>query len=245
MSRAQLNYFDNFALAYSRLFSEKKSGAAFSFSSRLNIASTLGTGRSGKFLDMAVGSGEVTKAVLMSGNFTYATLNDISPAMLELAKSKLESISGAHISWHQGDCFAFLQGLPAGEFDFLLCTGLIAHTVRLEELLGLLRRAVSPQGAILFQSTLAEHWGVRFHRMMIAKSYEKRFGYSISYQTTRKIKEAAYQQGLLVADLKRYCLFVPGLDKVAPVPNFYLETAFASLARKVGSEGLFLLVPAN
>lgn len=243
MSKAQHSYFEETAVSYSSLFSGKKTGAAVSFETRVEIAKELASGRTGRLLDCAVGSGEVTEAVMRSGNFSSALLNDFSPSMLELAKRRLGNLGIKDITWSEGDCFDFLRAVEPGSCDFLMCLGLIAHTGRLDELLGLLRRDVSAQGAVLFQSTLAEHWGVKFHRLMTAENYARRHGYAISYQTSGQVKQAARNAGFKIAEFRKYCLFIPGLDRLAPALSHWLERATRGIGRSIGSEGMFLLLP--
>lgn len=243
MSKAQQNYFEETAVSYSTLFSGKKTGAAVSFETRVEIAKEFAKGRTGRLLDCAVGSGEVTEAVIRAGSFSSALLNDFSPSMLELSKQRLGKLGMSDIQWSEGDCFEFLRSVEPASCDLVMCLGLIAHTGRLDELLSLLRCSVSAKGAVLFQSTLAEHLGVRFHRMMTAQNYARRHGYEISYQTSGQVREAACKAGFDVAEFRKYCLFLPGLDKVAPSLSHWVERVSRGPARLLGSEGLFLLLP--
>src|SRR6516225_5744899 len=86
-------YFSGHAQDYSQLFLRKRSGCNFNFRERLNLATAITMEISGNLLDCACGSGEITSAILSSGRFTRATIVDLSPRMLELAKERLRTES--------------------------------------------------------------------------------------------------------------------------------------------------------
>src|SRR5207249_8890855 len=84
-------YFDKLAPIHKRQFAQSGSGASFYFQTRLKLACELAGASTGRLLDCAAGSGEITCALVKSGRFSHATIVDISPAMLQSAKELLTS----------------------------------------------------------------------------------------------------------------------------------------------------------
>ena len=84
-------YFDKLPETHKRQFKERASGANFNFQQRLALACELGGASSGRLLDCAAGTGEITCALLKSNRFNRATIVDVSPAMLQSAKDLLTS----------------------------------------------------------------------------------------------------------------------------------------------------------
>src|SRR6266536_1737119 len=136
-------YFDKLPETHKRQFEERASGANFNFQQRLTLACELGGASSGRLLDCAAGTGEITCALLKSGKFNHATVVDVSPAMLQRTKDLLTShIKNAELEFVQSDVFNFKPS--DSRFDLILCLGLIAHTGRLDILLQNFRSMVSP-----------------------------------------------------------------------------------------------------
>ena len=194
-------------------------------------------------MDCAVGSGEVALACAQSGSFHNVILNDFSPAMFELANNRFSAGFNFECIWHQEDCFNLLRERSSGSVDVLLCLGLVAHTGRLDELLVLLSRALSPEGVLIFQSTLSNHWGIRLQRLLTSKRYKERHGYSISYQSESDVLESALNAGLVLQSIDRFCVFLPGLDKVSRRLGYYSELLLEPLSSYLGSEALFVFSP--
>src|SRR5262249_26733614 len=84
-------YFDRLPETHKRQFEERASGANFNFQRRLTLTCELGSTSSGRLLDCAAGTGEITCALLQSGGFNHATVVDVSSAMLRTAKELLTS----------------------------------------------------------------------------------------------------------------------------------------------------------
>jgi glycosyltransferase involved in cell wall biosynthesis len=82
-------YFDKHAETHKRQFVGSGSGASFYFQKRLILACELAGASTGRLLDGAAGSAEITCALLKSRRFSHATIVDISPAMLQ-SKSAYE-----------------------------------------------------------------------------------------------------------------------------------------------------------
>ena len=172
-------YFDKLPETHKRQFEERASGANFNFQQRLTLACELGGASSGRLLDCAAGTGEITCALLKSGRFNHATVVDVSPAMLQSAKDLLTSqIKNTELEFVHSDVFNFKPS--ASRFDLILCLGLIAHTGRLDTLLPHLRSMLTSGGQIILQTTLADHFGTRVVRALTSRSELARRGYRIS-----------------------------------------------------------------
>ena len=169
-------YFDKLPETHKRQFEERASGANFNFQQRLTLACELGGASSGRLLDCAAGTGEITCALLKSGRFNHATVVDVSPAMLQSAKDLLTSqIKNAELEFVQSDVFNFKPS--DSRFDLILCLGLIAHTGRLDILLPHLKSMLTPGGRIILQTTLTDHLGTRIVRALTSRSELARRGY--------------------------------------------------------------------
>ena len=241
MTQPVKEFFDHSAESYARLFQGDRSGANHCFQTRRERAHGLAKGFQGSCLDCAVGSGEVAAAVLSGGKFDHATMVDISPNMLGLAKDGLAEVAPESCEWVNADTFKFLESAVEGSYDFAICAGLIAHTGRAGELLKLLRKVIRPGGAMLLHSTLSNHWGTWIHRKLTARRYFRNHGYWIHYYPLRELQKLAGEAGFTVDKIERYCFGMPFGDKLSPHLNYRLERLMSNWACQHGSEAIFLL----
>jgi len=233
-------YFDKLPETHKRQFEEQSSGANFNFQQRLTLARELGGGSSGRLLDCAAGTGEITCALLKSGRFNHATIVDISPAMLQSAKDLLTpQIKKAKLEFVQSDVFNFKPS--DSRFDLILCLGLIAHTGRLDILLPHLKSMLTPGGRIILQTTLTDHWGTRIVRALTSRTELARRGYRISWFSQRNISDACDRAGLRILDTRRHTLGLPFGDRLWPWANFQLETQLENWASRHGTDAIYLL----
>src|SRR6476660_6221540 len=182
-------YFDKLPETHKRQFEERASGANFNFQQRLALACELGGASSGRLLDCAAGTGEITCALLKSGKFNHATVIDVSPTMLQTAEDLLTSqIENAELEFVESDVFNFKPS--DSHFDLILCLGLIAHTVRLDIFLPHLKSMLMPGGRIILQTTLTDHLGTRVVRALTARGELARRGYRTSWFSQRNISAA-------------------------------------------------------
>jgi cyclopropane fatty-acyl-phospholipid synthase-like methyltransferase len=239
MNDAVKQLFDKSVETYSQHFHAQPSGKNFVFRKRLTVAAELASPYGGRFLDCAVGTGEITLAMLQAGHFEHATLVDLSPNMLEHTRRRVNAAAlPVRLHYQQADIFAHL---PTSEgHDFIACLGLVAHTGRLRELLHLLRAALRVEGALLLQSSLAEHWGTRTTRL-VGRWRQPQLGYAISYFTTDEILKAAAQAGFHVEKSVRYSAGLPFADKLWARANYWLEYAAERWSPLTGAEGVFVL----
>ena len=233
-------YFDKLPDTHKRQFEERASGANFNFQQRLALACELGGASSGRLLDCAAGTGEITCALLKSGKFNHATVVDVSQAMLKSAKDLLTSqIKNAKLEFVQSDVFNFKPS--DSHFDLVLCLGLIAHTGRLDVLLQHLKSMLTPNGRIILQTTLTDHPGTRIVRALTSRSELARRGYRISWFCQRDISDACDRAGLRILETRRQTLGIPFGDRLWPWANFQLETRLQEWAKRHGADAIYLL----
>jgi ubiquinone/menaquinone biosynthesis C-methylase UbiE len=233
-------YFDKLPETHKRQFKQRASGANFNFQQRLVLACELAGASSGRLLDCAGGTGEITCALLKSGRFNHASVVDVSPAMLRSAKDLLTSqIKKAELEFVQSDVFTFKSS--DSRFDLILCLGLIAHTGRLDILLPHLKSMLAPAGRIILQTTLTDHLGTRIVRALTSRSELARRGYRISWFSQGNIAAACDRAGLRVLARRRHSFGVPFGDRLWPWANFHFESRLANWASSHGADALYLL----
>ena len=233
-------YFDKLPESHKRQFEERASGANFNFRQRLKLACELGGASSGRLLDCAAGTGEITCALLKSGRFNHATVVDVSPAMLQSARGLLTSqIKNVELEFIESDVFTFKP--TDSRVDAILCLGLIAHTGRLDILLPHLKSMLTPGGRIILQTTLTDHLGARIVRALTARSEVARRGYRLSWFSQRNISDACDRAGLRILETRRHSFGVPFGDRFWPWVNFQLETRLQKWARRHGADAIYLL----
>ncbi|MFZ1110075.1 MAG: class I SAM-dependent methyltransferase [Rhodomicrobium sp.] len=233
-------HFDRVSSNYARYFVNRKTGIHFCLQRRLELSRELAAGTSGRLLDCACGTGEITCALITGGQFDAATLNDISAAMQEKARALLAaeapSVSSRFV---QSDIFEFAPGDE--KFDFIMCLGLIAHTGRLEQLLDRLKWLLAPGGRILLQTTLANHPHTVVLRMLTSSYYRKRFGYQLAYYTHADIVDACARNGLRIARSRRYQVGFPLLHQLWAWGSFQVESRLQRWASRYGTEAIYLI----
>jgi ubiquinone/menaquinone biosynthesis C-methylase UbiE len=233
-------YFEKLPDTHKRQFQERASGTSFNFQQRLTLACELGGASSGRLLDCATGTGEITCALLKSGRFDHATVVDVSPAMLQSARELLTlQIENAEVEFVQSDIFRFKPS--DASFDLILCLGLIAHTGRLDILLPHLKSMLTPRGRIILQTTLTDHLGTRIVRALTSRSELARRGYRISWFSERNISDASDRAGLRIVATRRHSLGFPFGDRLWPWANFQLEKRLKEWASRHGADAIYLL----
>jgi ubiquinone/menaquinone biosynthesis C-methylase UbiE len=233
-------YFDKRAETHKRQFVGSGSGASFYFQKRLTLTCELAGTSTGRLLDCASGSGEITCALLKSGRFTHATIVDISPAMLQSAKELLTSqITNVELEFVHSDIFNFKPS--DSRFDLVLCLGLIAHIGRLDVLLPHLKSMLAPGERIILQTTLIEHVGARIVRALTARRELAQRGYRISWFSQRDIADACHAAGLRIVEMRRHSMGIPFGDRLWPWANLQLETRLQKWASRHGADAIYLL----
>jgi 2-polyprenyl-3-methyl-5-hydroxy-6-metoxy-1,4-benzoquinol methylase len=229
---------------YAGHFMESRTGTNHSFRKRLVIARKMTEGIRGNLLDVACGPGHITVAVFEDGCFRTATLIDISPEMLDKARSNFSRVSEKmelqNVDFTLANVFDYHDS-NGYKYDLILVLGLIAHTGRLDDLLGKLRSMLAPGGAILMQSTLLDHWGTKLVRLVTRERHFRTFGYRIHYYTMASIRDVCRRQGLRVDSHERFCTGFPFGDRMCERANHWIETRTEKWAARHGSEAMFLL----
>ena len=235
-------YFDKLPQTHKRQFTRSGSGASFNFQMRLRLACELAGGSTGRLLDCAAGTGEITYALLKSGRFSHATVVDVSQAMLQSARELLSAqITNAALDFVHSDVFDFNPS--SSGFDLILCLGLIAHVGRLEILLRHLKSMLTRRGRIILQTTLTDHVGTRVVREVTARRELAQRGYRISWFSQRDIANACDRTGLRVLEMRRHSLGIPFGDRLWPWANFQLEKRLQRWASRHGADAIYLLAP--
>ncbi len=233
-------YFEKLPQIHRRQFVQSASGASFCFQTRLKLTRELAGASAGRLLDCAAGTGEITCALLKSGRFSYATIVDISSAMLQSAKELLNSqITNTELEFVHSDVFNFKPS--DSRFDLILCLGLIAHVGRLDILLPHLKSMLTPGGRIILQTTLIDHVGARIVRAFTARRELAERGYRISWFSQRDIAEACHGAGLRILEMRRHSLGIPFGDRLWPWANFQLETRLQKWSSRHGADAIYLL----
>jgi SAM-dependent methyltransferase len=236
------DFFDGEACRYAEHFLPRKSGRAVVFKTRLALACELSRECSGRLLDCATGTGEISAAIYDSGRFCDATFVDISSEMLRQAQSRLSDCPGRNLRFVQADIFHYLTDLDRiAKFDLIVCLGLIAHTGRLEQLLRSVRARLADGGRFLMQTSLVDHWGNRLWRLLLDRRATRRHGYAFSYYTQDQIAEAVRRAQLTIFAVRRYGVGLPFLEKMAPRANYQIEVNFSSWASRNGAEAIYVL----
>ncbi len=209
-------YFDKLPETHKRQFEERASGANFNFQQRMKVAYELGDASSGRLLDCAAGTGEITAKDLLTSQ-----------------------IKNAELEFVQSDVFNFKPS--DSRFDLLLCLGLIAHTGRLDILLPRLKSMLPPGGRIILQTTLTDHLGTRMLRALTSRRELSKRGYRISWFSERDITVACRNAGLQILETRRTSLGIPFGDRLWPWANFQLERRLQKWASRHGADAIYLL----
>jgi 2-polyprenyl-3-methyl-5-hydroxy-6-metoxy-1,4-benzoquinol methylase len=184
-------------------------------------------------------------AILRSNRFSEATVVDLSPRMLEMArermKPELKQSENCKTEFVVSDVFALEVEPPLRQYDLVLCLGLIAHTGRFDELLAKLKGLVSPTGSILLQSSLQDHPGNKIVRALTETRYYKRHGYRVSYFRHEDIVRSVTKAGLAVSAARRFTFGFPFGDRLCARLNYGVERAMRKWSSSHGAEALYLL----
>lgn len=235
------HHFSSLLPSYKENFSQKNSGKSHQFRTRLSLVRSLLDRANGNLFDCACGTGEITASVLNSGDFSNVVVSDISKEMLISARNLISKNNNIeNIIFQNVDIFEYKK-TTGQKFDVILCLGLIAHTGRLEDLIRHLKSMLSTKGVILLQSSLVEHWGVKFERFIGAKSFTRKHGYEISYYTVSAIERVVKSSGMKIVKSKKYCFGFPFGDRIFGIGNYWLEKFSKRFSSKKGSECIFVL----
>ncbi len=171
----------------------------------------------GRVLDLAAGTGRLTRALLAKGQ--EVTALDASPAMAQKVRQ-----SGAPTV--VGD--AFQTPFPDGAFSAVATVRFAFHCPDLAPLLSEMRRLVRPGGTIVFDTY---SWSPRAAIALGAG----RWGGRVHLHPRDEVAAIATHLGLHIDHLEPCFLFSPYLYRLAPLP---LERAFEALESHVPASWL-------
>ena len=238
-------HFEGAAKKYSSNFLNLKSGRNYEFKTRLNIVTNMLRGASGRFLDFACGSGEITASILSSGHYSDAVICDISSNMLSLASEAISHSDAAeNTTFIHGDIFNYLRE-KRGEFDVMLCLGLIAHSGHVEELLNLANESLSPNGRLILQSSIADNWNIRIVKFACNILRINTHGYRLNYYSSSVLARLINEAGFRIEKQQRYSFSLPLGDKFWAKGNYYLENVMQSISARFGAECIYMLRKKN
>lgn len=240
--RVVREFFDNQSDSYPRFFSPRShTGAAYLFQHRLVRSVELLRGSRGALLDCASGTGEITRAVIANSQFERAVINDFSPRMIRRCRETLgEAINAGKTTWSICDVFDLGETFGSGEFDVILCLGLIAHCGRLPRLMREMDSLLKPGGALLIQSSLLDHFGDRIVTY-VAQSKLTRVNYVVESFYLKDILDEAKSAGFEVVVIDRFGLCLPFGDRLLGPVNYWLEKKFMARCSSSGGEALILM----
>lgn len=237
-------FFEGQVGSHRNLFVNKPSGRNHLFRTRLRLACELAARCSGNLLECATGPGEITGAILSSGNFHSATIVDISANMLRHAQTHLEANRArCDMKFIQSDIFAFNGDSSGPKFDLVVCLGLVAHVGHVEELLKQLKTHLSEGGQILCQITLGDHPSTRLVRGLTQHRYFRKHGYRLFYYSKTQFEQMCTNAGLRIVDSRRHALGVTFGDRIWAWGNYQAEKVFQPWANRHGAEAIYLLAP--
>lgn len=151
------------------------------------VKSLLGNRAFNTIVDIACGNAQISKQYLSDNN--KLVLNDISMDMLTKAKKNIPKNLLPNVTFIQGDFEK--ESLLRGEFDLVICTGLLAHVDDYLRTINRLTRLVGQGGFLIVQNTNASHIYTLFNRLyrLILRIFSKeKYQYNrISNQLVNKL----------------------------------------------------------
>lgn len=230
--------------SYKSNYTDAKRATNYIFRARLRHAYDLACGSSGRLLECAAGPGDITSRILQNGRFRSATVIDICPSMLAVARERIESeVSGVNVIYECQNIFDWLEERrdDGAKFDLILCLGLVAHTGRLHNLIQGLASQLTASGKILFQTTLMDNYVNRLVAYMVQDRYLRRNKYKFSWYYQSEVLGALVRSGLRESSHRKYGFGFNYLDKLSAPLMYQLENIFEPVGRRFGIEAVYSL----
>ncbi|MDF2116072.1 methyltransferase domain-containing protein [Roseiarcaceae bacterium H3SJ34-1] len=237
------DFFERQSQSYSAFFdASNRKGAVVLFKLRCDLAIELLSNEAPHtFLDLATGTGEITRAIVASLKLDELQLNDISPGMLDACRRQFADLPPtSKTEWTNEDAFELLDHAGKDRFDAVLCLGLIAHTGRLPELMGKIFASLRPGGTLILQSSLTDHPGA-WITASYARSALRRTDYKVNAFSKDEIISTAKAAGFQLVDMRRFGVCLPFGDRILGRINYHIEEAFAKTLSNSGGDALFKL----
>jgi 2-polyprenyl-3-methyl-5-hydroxy-6-metoxy-1,4-benzoquinol methylase len=182
-----------------------------------------------RVLDLGCGDGSISRPLLGSGN--ELTLVDFSPKMLDRARAAIP-VSAA-VAFVHADVRDYV---PSGDFDVVLCVGLLAHVDSVDGVIARVSQALRPGGHAVLQITDdATPLGWLLNRYYRRR---QRSNYRLTRTRMCDLMAAARRHELMPLQTRRYGLLLPGLGRLPYRWEAGLELALAQRPRlkRLGAE---------
>ncbi|MES2042840.1 MAG: methyltransferase domain-containing protein [Pseudomonadota bacterium] len=235
-------FFEAHSESYGDFFKEDtRTGASEMFRARLAIVAELLAGKTGALLDCATGTGEITQAVNASGRYRQLWANDVSAAMLRVARQAIRPTHDEEqLHFINRDIFAVEQEPDLPLFDVILCLGLIAHVGRLDDLFATFARLLGPDGTVALQTSVADQLWVRVARVVNDRRIAAGKHHQIYYFDIPSIEAAAAKAGFRTVAVRRFGVALPFGDKWLGRINHWIERRFARGATRHGADAVLI-----
>lgn len=184
-------------------------GRSFGLSLRaLVIRSLLGDLEGSSILDLGCGDGSLSLQYISKAN--RITLVDLSDRMLEKAKLNTPEDLVANVDYINQD---FHQLTYDHNFDVVLCVGVLAHVVSVEETMKKVAGFLKQGGRCILQLTDSQKLIAKIAQFL--RSKQKGFyGYSTNKTNFSQITNLAKNNGLSLIDYRRFSLLFPGMGRM-------------------------------
>jgi ubiquinone/menaquinone biosynthesis C-methylase UbiE len=186
------------------------------------VKELLGSVSDARILDLGCGDGSISMQLLADAK--RVTMVDLSAAMLERAKNNTPAEYKSRVDYKNID---FLDLDASGEYDVVLCLGLLAHVDSVERAIEAAAEFLKPKGQYVLQLTdhdqlvrrlLDEYHaaralcinGVRWLRNKPALSR----GYPLNLTRLSQVLALARCHGLRPVAVRRHALQLPGMGKL-------------------------------
>ncbi len=153
-------------------------------------------------LDIGCGDGSLSRFLAKNN---HLTLLDISSNMLDIAREQIPLEYSENVSCINAD---FMDLTPEGQFDVILCVGVLAHVPSVEKTIGKISDLLVPGGICVLQITDQDQFlagligNVRKLRPVL---------YSVNKISFRQLIQVASLHQLYAVEKKRYSLLFPGM----------------------------------
>jgi 2-polyprenyl-3-methyl-5-hydroxy-6-metoxy-1,4-benzoquinol methylase len=195
--------------------------------------------RGAAILDIGAGDGSISRAFLTEGT-NRLTLLDASPAMLELALSRIPAAHRGRVDAIEANLTTFK---PSRRYELVLCIGVLAHIADWRGALSTVASCVSPGGCCVIQLTDVGTLNGRLtHGTVVLRNLLRpRSVHETSRMTLEEVGVAAHAVGLEVTQVTRYT-FVPGLRALrAALARRVVDVLSSGLWQSHGGEALAVL----
>lgn len=207
----------------------------------LIVRTLLGELNHARILDLGCGDGRISLQYVSPTN--HITLVDLSDNMLDIARENTPKTLKTHVSYINMD---LQQYETRGQFDVVLCIGVLAHVVSVAETVTKVASFLKPGGRCIFQITDADQclgkFLVTFYRVWDFIVPTR--GYTVNATRLSYMAHVTHCHRLRLLDKQQYCSILPGMGKI---PNTWLEKyqmfmLTHNVLSRMGSEVLLLYV---